>query len=83
MELQKIDSYNERLSAVELTTLEERRFRGDLIETFKLIKGLEQVDGHCIPKSAPHLETNGPASVLRGRNNLVRESFRAKDNNQN
>ena len=71
------------MSAVGLTTLEERRDRGDLIQTYKLIKGLEQVDNHCIPKSAPHFETSGPASVLRGKNNLVRESFRAKDKNQN
>ena len=82
-ELRKLDGYNERLSAVGLTTLEVRRDRGDLIQAYKLIKGLEQVDNHCIPKSAPHLGTNGPASALRGRNNLVRESFRAKDNNQN
>ena len=82
-ELQKLGGYKERLSAVGLTTLEERRDRGDLIQTYKLIKGLEQVDNHCIPKSAPHLGTSGPASALRGKNNLVRESFRAKDNNQN
>jgi hypothetical protein len=82
-ELQRLDGYNERLSAVGPTTLEVRTDRGDLIQTYKLIKGLEQVDNHCIPKSAPHLETNGPASALRRKNNLVRESFRAKDNNQN
>ena len=82
-ELQRLDGYNERLSAVGLTTLEVRRDRGDLIQTYKLIKGLEQVDNQCIPKSAPHLETSGPASALRGKNNLVRESFRANENKQN
>ena len=56
-ELQKLNNYNERLIAVGLTTLEVRRDRGDLIQTYKLIKGLEQVDNHCIPKIAPHLET--------------------------
>jgi len=71
-ELQKLDGYKERLSAVGLTTLEERRDRGDLIQTYKLTKGLEQVDNHCIPKSAPHLGTSGPASALRGKNDLVR-----------
>ena len=59
-ELRKLDGYNERLSAVGLTTLEVRRYRGDLIQTYKLIKGLEQVDNHCIPKSTPHLGTSGP-----------------------
>ena len=43
-ELQKLDSYYKRLSAVELTMLEIRRDRGYLIQTYKLIQGLEQVD---------------------------------------
>ena len=33
-ELHKLDGYNERLSAVEQTTLEVRRYRGDLVQTF-------------------------------------------------
>jgi hypothetical protein len=36
-------SYEERLHACGLTSLENRRVRGDLIETFKLVKGLEKV----------------------------------------
>ena len=32
-------TYNERLEALELTTLLERRARGDLIETFKIVTG--------------------------------------------
>ena len=32
--------YSERLEALKLTTLAERRIRGDLIETFKIINGL-------------------------------------------
>lgn len=35
--------YTERLQALNLYTLEQRRLRGDLIETFKLLKGLEKV----------------------------------------
>ena len=34
--------YNERLKA--LTTLEERRERGDLIETYKILTGKENID---------------------------------------
>lgn len=37
-------TYEERLTATGLTTLEERRNRGDLIEVFKIIKGFEKVD---------------------------------------
>ena len=36
-------SYEERLRTG-LTTLEERRKRGDLIETFKMVKGLYDVN---------------------------------------
>ena len=37
-------TYEERLSETGLTTLVQRRKRGDLIETFKLIKGITHVD---------------------------------------
>ena len=40
----KNKSYEDRLAETRLTTLEERRIRGDLIETFKMIKGLSNVD---------------------------------------
>ena len=82
-ELRALSGYKERLRVVGLTSLEERRDRGDLIQAYKLIKGLEQVDNHCIPKCAHYLETNGPASALRRRNNLERESFIARDSNKN
>ena len=37
-------SYNERLRRTRLTTLKERRIRGDMIETFKMVKGISKVD---------------------------------------
>jgi len=37
-------SYEQRLRHLELTTLRERRIRGDLIETFKIMTGKEGVD---------------------------------------
>ena len=37
-------SYEERLEKAGLTTLKERRIRGDLIETFKVTKGIDRVD---------------------------------------
>ena len=36
--------YEERLKRLGLTTLEERRVRGDMIETYKIITGKENVD---------------------------------------
>ncbi|XP_072030185.1 uncharacterized protein [Amphiura filiformis] len=36
-------SYPERLQEMKLYSLEQRRLRGDLIETFKIMKGLEGI----------------------------------------
>ena len=40
----RMKTYRERLRLLGLTTLERRRVRGDLIETFKIITGRERVD---------------------------------------
>ena len=37
-------NYKDRLSLLELPSLEERRIRGDLIEAFKLLKGIANLD---------------------------------------
>ena len=37
-------SYDDRLAQLGLTTLEQRRIRGDLIETYKIMTGKEAVD---------------------------------------
>ena len=37
-------SYDDRLAQLSLTTLEQRRRRGDLIETYKIVTGREAVD---------------------------------------
>ena len=37
-------SYSEKLASINMLSLENRRRRGDMIETFKLIKGFEDVD---------------------------------------
>ena len=38
--------YEERLQMLGMTTLETRRIRGDLIEVFKIMKGLDKVEEH-------------------------------------
>ena len=40
----KNKTYEERLNNLHLTTLETRRLRGDLIEVFKICKGLDFVE---------------------------------------
>ena len=37
-------TYEERLTQLKLYRLEEQRLRGDLIETFKLLTGKENID---------------------------------------
>ena len=37
-------SYEERLKLLNLTTLEERRKRGDMIETFKIMRNFDKID---------------------------------------
>ena len=36
--------YKDRLALCQLSTLEDRRLRGDLIQAFKLLKGLDQIN---------------------------------------
>ena len=36
--------YEERLRRLNLPSLEDRRWRGDMIETFKILKGFDEVD---------------------------------------
>ena len=39
-------SYEERCKQLGITTLEERRQRGDMIEVFKIMKGIENIDAN-------------------------------------
>ena len=51
--------YEERLEALGLFTLETRRLRGDLIETYKIIHGFEKVNAEKIFKMADEEVTRG------------------------
>ena len=37
-------TYEQRLMRLDITALETRKLRGDLIEAFKIIKGFDKVD---------------------------------------
>jgi ribonuclease P/MRP protein subunit RPP40 len=63
-ELRHLD-YRERLKALNLTTLEIRRLRGDLIQVFKIMKGFEVVELSSL-SIIDSLEAVGPGSAIRG-----------------
>ena len=50
--------YEDRLLATGLITLEERRERGDLIQVFKMIKGIDKVDNNNFFKVADTSRTS-------------------------
>ena len=67
----KSNNYADRLLRLKLTTLETRRLRGDLIETFKIMQGLTDLDkneffetsknvlrGHCFKIHKPRVFTD-------------------------
>ena len=55
-------SYEEKLKKIGLTTLHERRVRGDCIETFKMLQGLTNVDAKIW--FAPNLRVEGAQTRL-------------------
>ena len=57
-------SYERRIKQCNLMTLEDRRRRGDLIQTFRIIKGIDQIPAETLFTFAAN--TNRPAT--RGHN---------------
>ena len=52
-------SYEERLKHLHLTTLYARRLRGDLIETFKILKGFTDIDAKILFRKSTYDRTRG------------------------
>jgi hypothetical protein len=76
-------SYEERLRVLSLTTLEDRRTRGDLIQFYKLNEGFNSIDWYHPMLKNPCTSSSGPAGSLRNRNSLYRQlvkSCRVRDN---
>ena len=63
-------NYKDRLSLLELPSLEERRVRGDLIEAFKLLKGIAKLDYSLFFKLP------GDSKVRGHTYKIVKNSFR-------
>ena len=52
-------SYKDRLDELDLLTLEDRYIRGDLIQVFKLIKGIDKLDYNKFFQLADNSKTRG------------------------
>ena len=68
--------YHERLKELNLTTLELRRHRGDLLETFKILKGQEGIKWDGIFSLNTTVTRGNSLQLNKPRNRLnVRQSF--------
>ena len=70
--------YEDRLKMWDLTNLEERRKRGDLIQMYKEVNGLEKINWHTGPSFAPDSQTRATEANNK---RLLRESFPATNQN--
>ena len=64
VEGQKGKDYEHRLQDLDLFSLGRRRLRGDLIETFKTLKGLNGLDPQRFFEPAPDIGTRGHSMKL-------------------
>ena len=69
--------YSRRLEILNLTTLAERRVRGDLIEAFKAINGLTQYDSNMfnVSRSGMNLVSNSRCSKGNTKTRNLQKSF--------
>ena len=74
-------SYKERLRRTGLTTLEERRTRGNSVEPFKMIKGINKVDCTKFFSISENNTTRGNSYKLEKMqcNTNIRSSFLVRE----
>ena len=73
----KFSTYEQRLKKLDLSTLQQRRKRGDLIEAYKIITGKEKIDPGilCTPSHTKNLRGNRYKLFKKTCNLQLRESF--------
>src|SRR5271157_3639301 len=71
----KDKSYEERLIFLDLTTLETRRLRGDLIEVFKIFKGYDDLQPSKFFYLSTNLTRGHSFKLFKGRFNLDCRKF--------
>ena len=75
-------SYEERLSVMGITTLRERRKRGDLVGIFKVVRCEEPINWVKSPEIKSSILSERRCGAIRGNSlRLVRESFPSKKKN--
>ena len=60
-------SYKERLDRLGLFPLERRRLRGDLIEVYKIMRGIDQLDSQYLFPKVRESKTRGHRFKVRGK----------------
>ena len=69
-------NYKDRLSLLELPSLEERRIRGDLIAAFKLLKGIANLDYSLFFKLSGYSKVRHTYKIVKNSLRLdVRKNF--------
>ena len=59
-------SYKERLNRLGLFSLERRRLRGDLIEVYEIMRGIDQLDSQYLFPKVGESKTRGHRFKVRG-----------------
>ena len=70
-----VGTYDEKLAALRMTSLQQRRVRGDMIQTFKIVKKIDNVDPSKYFKfsASQHPHSTRQATFIN--NNIVEPSY--------